>query len=263
MWAKDELTAQKCAKIKILNAYREAYFGMGKISCCESRPATANKFCILCNNRPKNNLTIPITALLCLTIYFLPNNAWLMKSMFFSGTIGGVFFFTLTVLTAQITGQCGISALGQDSVETEEEALSPRFWLWRDAHVTGGQLTLPFKIRRNREHDTFRLTTDVTLGGYVGYTRRLSEKRDFFLTVPLTAGLTFINLNDNNTTLDLSQSDTEVVPGLTWSMGVIVQLGKYNLGLLFGKDYASSVGNQWEYHSKLWWSFGIGFVFLQ
>ena len=146
---------------------------------------------------------------------------------------------------------------------TTGEAPSQQFWLWRGAQVSGGQLTLPFKIRRTQEHSTFRLTTDVTLGGYVGYTRRLSEKREFYLTIPLTAGLTFINLNDNNTTLDLSSSDTEVVPGLTWSVGVILQMDKYNMGLLFGKDYAGNVGNQWEYHGKLWWSFGIGFVFLQ
>jgi len=32
---------------------------------------------------------------------------------------------------------------------------------------------------------------------------------------------------------------------------------------MIGKDYASEIGNEWEYHGKLWWSFGIGFVFLQ
>lgn len=83
------------------------------------------------------------------------------------------------------------------------------------------------------------------------------------MTIPLTAGLTFINLNENNTTLDLTLSETEVIPGLTWSTGIIVQMDKYNLGLLFGKDYASSVGDQWDYHAKMWWSFGIGFVFFQ
>lgn len=186
-----------------------------------------------------------------------------MKSMLFSGTTGGMFFFTLTFLVAQETKKCDALQPVQDSTEQEKERSAPDFWLWRDAHVTGGQLTLPFKIRKSREHNTFRLTTDVTLGGYIGYTRRLSRKRDFFLTVPLTAGLTFINVNDNNTTLDLSASDTEVVPGLTWSSGIIIQMDKYNFGLLFGKDYASNVGNQWEYHGKLWWSFGIGFVFLQ
>lgn len=185
-----------------------------------------------------------------------------MNALFLFGTTGGFFFYTFTFLVAQgvESGLCKTSPSGQDTLE---EALSRPFWLWRNAHATGGQLTLPFKIRRSPENNTFRLTTDVTLGGYIGYTRRFSEKRDFFLTIPVSAGLTFINLNDNNTTLDLAMSDTEVVPGLTWSTGIIVQMDKYNFGLLIGKDYASNVGDQWEYHGKMWWSFGIGFVFLQ
>ena len=186
-----------------------------------------------------------------------------MKSMLFSGTASGLFFFTFTLLTAQGAEKQYALCSVHSSHDSSAKVPVQQFWLWRGAQVTGGQLTLPFKIRRSQEHSTFRLTTDVTLGGYIGYTRRLSEKRDFYLTIPLTAGLTFINLNDNNTTLDLSLSETEVIPGLTWSTGIIVQLDKYNLGLLFGKDYASSVGNQWDYHGKMWWSFGIGFVFFQ
>jgi len=50
---------------------------------------------------------------------------------------------------------------------------------------------------------------------------------------------------------------------LTWSTGLVIQLEQYSLGLMIGKDYASEIGNDWEYHGKLWWSFGIGFVFLQ
>lgn len=202
-----------------------------------------------------------LSPLLCSNIYILPNNTRSMKSMFLPGTTSGLFFFAFSFLSAQgIDGACGTPAPASDSAEKPAEK---QFWLWRGAQVTGGQLTLPFKIRRRQEHNTFRLTTDVTLGGYIGYTRRLSEKRDFYLSVPLTAGLTFININDNNTTLDLTASDTEVVPGLSWSMGVVFQMDKYNIGLLFGKDYASEVGDQWEYHGKLWWSFGVGFVFLQ
>ena len=130
--------------------------------------------------------------------------------------------------------------------------------------LTGGQLTIPFKIRTKEEHGTFRLTTDVTLGAFVGLTKRLSENREQFLTIPMTAGLTFVNINDNNTSMEFAAADngeTEVVPGLTWSSGIILQLEQYNVGLIFGKDYASEVGDQWIYHRKLWWSFGIGFSF--
>lgn len=140
---------------------------------------------------------------------------------------------------------------------------SRKFWLWQNIEFTGGQLTLPFKIRPKADTRSFRLTTDVTVGAYVGITKRLSTTRSFSLTIPLAAGLTFINLNDNNTSLDLALQEAEVVPGLTWCTGLILQLEKYNLGFMLGKDYASEVGNQWMYHRKIWWSFGIGFTFMQ
>jgi hypothetical protein len=132
--------------------------------------------------------------------------------------------------------------------------------------VTGGQLTIPFKIRPKAEHGTFRLTTDVTLGAFIGLTRKLSEKKEHYLTIPITAGLTFINLNNNNTSLEFAANDggeTDVVPGLSWSSGILLQLDQYNLGLIFGKDYASEVGDQWLYHKKMWWSFGLGFSFTK
>jgi hypothetical protein len=187
-----------------------------------------------------------------------------MKSLFLYGTAGGFFILSVTFLPAQVAdstlnqGKCA-SAVHDSATEEEPK----RFWLLRHAHVTGGQLTLPFKIRRSPENHTFRLTTDVTLGGYVGYTRKIALKKDYFVTVPLTAGLTFINLNNNNTSVSRAEADAEVIPGLTWSTGLIFQMEQYSLGLMIGKDYASDVGNQWEYHGKLWWSFGIGFVFLQ
>jgi hypothetical protein len=188
-----------------------------------------------------------------------------MKSLLFYGTAGGVFVLSITLLPAQIadTTHVNCPATTKQTDSTTAPDASETHWLWRNAHVTGGQLTLPFKIRKSPENRTFRLTTDVTLGGYVGYTRKIAAKKNCYLTVPLTAGLTFINLNDSNTTLGRESADAEVVPGLTWSSGLILQLEQYNIGLMFGKDYASEVGNQWAYHGKMWWSFGIGFVFLQ
>jgi len=131
--------------------------------------------------------------------------------------------------------------------------------------ITGGQLTIPFKIRPKAENGTFRLTTDVTLGAFIGLTKKLSENKEHYLTIPITAGLTFVNINDNNTSMEFAAAaadgGTDVVPGLSWSSGILLQLDQYNLGLIFGKDYASEVGNQWIYHGKLWWSFGLGFSF--
>lgn len=127
---------------------------------------------------------------------------------------------------------------------------------------------MPFKIRNKPENGTFRLSTDVTLGAYFGITKPLPGKTENFITIPVTAGLTFINLNNDNTTIDPAiradtEDTTDVVPGLTWSTGILLQLDHYNLGIIVGKDYASEVGNQWIYHRKWWWSFGLGFSFTK
>ncbi|MBL7776226.1 MAG: hypothetical protein JNK89_09500 [Saprospiraceae bacterium] len=150
-----------------------------------------------------------------------------------------------------------------DAAADSESYLFPyQHGLLSRVQLSGGQLTLPFKIRPKAETSSFRLTTDVTIGAYIGLTKNLSKKKQHRLIIPLAAGLTFINLNSSNTTFDQPLQEAEVVPGLTWSTGLILQLEQYSLGLMFGKDYASEVGDQWNYHGKFWWSFGIGFAFF-
>lgn len=144
-----------------------------------------------------------------------------------------------------------------------DKARSRPAGFWENVQVTGGQLTLPFKIRPKAETQSFRLTTDVTVGAYVGLSKRISAHKNYFLTVPFAAGLTFISLHNSNTTLARDLDEAEVVPGITWCIGAILQLEQYSLGLMFGKDYASEVGNQWAHHGQMWWSFGIGFAFAQ
>jgi hypothetical protein len=135
--------------------------------------------------------------------------------------------------------------------------------LFKNTSIDGGQLTLPFKIRSKADTHSFRLTTDVTVGAFIGLTRKLNDQRDFYLTIPFAAGITFINLNENNNqTLDKSETDPSIVPGLSWGTGLILQMERHSLGIMFGRDYASEVGNQWIYHRKIWWSFGIGFTFF-
>lgn len=178
---------------------------------------------------------------------------------------------TCVPLPGQETG-CDPPIHHQDSLPPEPtvpdrfESDSPekifRKKFWKGFQITGGQLTLPFKIRSKASTNSFRLTTDVTVGAYIGATKKISAKKDYRLIVPLAAGLTFININDSNTVLDQPLQEAEVVPGITWSTGLILELEKYSLGLMFGKDYASEVGDQWNYHRKIWWSFGIGFTFF-
>ncbi|MBP6828323.1 MAG: hypothetical protein KA165_17285 [Saprospiraceae bacterium] len=197
-----------------------------------------------------------------------------MKHPHFYFAVAGFYLF----VSSSTWGQIADWPMGPDSrprqgdrhpsPDTIEPSLSgakapPWQHFWESVHVSGGQLTIPFKIRPKKENGTFRLTTDVTLGVYIGATKRLNKDKEHYLTIPLTAGLTFININDDNTAPDFAADGTDVVPGLSWSTGIVLQLEQYNIGLIFGKDYASEVGNQWIYHGKLWWSFGLGFSFLK
>jgi hypothetical protein len=69
---------------------------------------------------------------------------------------------TLVVLfSGTARAQSDSSAVSEKTVAQSGE----RGWFRKHARFTGGQITLPFKIREDREKHTFRLTTDVTLGG--------------------------------------------------------------------------------------------------
>lgn len=137
---------------------------------------------------------------------------------------------------------------------------------WRNYKITTGLLTVPFKLRpkivENMDTTNFNLTTDVTLGPYIGLTKRFSKRNPFYITIPATLGLSFININNNTTSNQIINEEIGVVPGISWSSGLIFQFDKFNLGFVFGKDYASGIGDDWIYQGKTWYSFAIGYSFL-
>lgn len=148
---------------------------------------------------------------------------------------------------------------------TEYEKLQTINIYRRNFHVTGGVLTLPFKFRGAVGSTPRSMTTDVTIGPYVGSRVRLSKKSDFFLTVPFTLGLSFINVNNGNTTVVNPQAtDNSIVPGFTIGTGLVFQLNKYELGIIGGYDFGTGKsGNEWIYNEKPWVSFAIGYSFLK
>lgn len=130
--------------------------------------------------------------------------------------------------------------------------------------MTSGLLTAPFKIRGKRDSVNFNITTDITIGPYIGLTTRLSKRKPYYLTLPATLGLSFININDNTTSNEKFEAlGSTIVPGVSWSVGIIFQLDSFDLGLIYGRDYASGVGRDWIYHDKNWLSFGIGYNFIK
>lgn len=140
---------------------------------------------------------------------------------------------------------------------------SVSFKKWRNYRITSGQLTLPFKLRPKLENQNFQMTTDVTIGAYGGIRKRISKRSPYYITLPLVLGLSFINVNENTTTTTGSGDiKSGITPGWTWSTGLVFQFDKFNAGFVLGKDYASGYADEWIYHRKLWYSFAIGYSFV-
>jgi len=139
---------------------------------------------------------------------------------------------------------------------------SVSFKKWRNYNFSSGIMTVPFKLRPKIDTTNFNLTTDITLGAYFGLTKRISSHKRNYITIPVTLGLSYININDNNTSNVIKDNSITVVPGITWSSGIVFQIEDFNIGLVFGQDYASSVGDKWLYNGEIWYSFAIGYNFL-
>lgn len=150
----------------------------------------------------------------------------------------------------------------EDFMSVKRDTLYDTNWKKkRNYKITTGLLTIPFKLRPEQGDKNFTMTTDVTIGPYIGITKRISKRNPYYLTLPATLGLSFVNINDNTTSVVQSDPNIGIVPGYTWSTGLIVQLNKFDIGFVLGQDFASDVGNDWIYQGKTWYSFAIGYNF--
>jgi hypothetical protein len=123
---------------------------------------------------------------------------------------------------------------------------------------TTGLLTVPFKIRPKIDSVNWDMTTDVTIGSYLGFGWRINHYKPQYITFPISAGLTFVNLKNNTTS---NTDGPDLVPGITVATGIIFQLDNFNFGGVVGCDWAP--GNDWIHHRMpLWFSFSIGHTFL-
>ena len=132
----------------------------------------------------------------------------------------------------------------------------------------GGNLSIPFKMRPETGDQYMKITPEFTLGGYAGCKFRLAHHSDFSITVPVvTLGVTTIGINDNNTVVEnqaLAQKTPDaLLLGRTFSIGLVLEYNNFQLGVITGWDKASGeVGRKWIYNDKAWYSFSIGFSFL-
>jgi len=145
----------------------------------------------------------------------------------------------------------------------KESYYSTSFKKISNYNLSFGILTVPFKLRPKKNDINSNITTDITIGPYLGLTKRIAPRKRYYITIPANIGLSYININDNNTSNTTNDNDINVVPGITWSTGIIFQLSDFNIGFVTGQDFASGIGSDWIYNNEFWYSFAIGYNFLK
>jgi hypothetical protein len=131
--------------------------------------------------------------------------------------------------------------------------------------ITFGVLSLPLKIRPINGLSRFQMSTDLTVGPYLGLTMRMSKYSRIYCTVPVSLGLTLVNIFTNEIGVSGSPDPKMgVVPGVTIASGITFQWvdRKTSVGVFGGWDFASGDGS-WAYNGKFWYSLGIGYSFLR
>ena len=125
----------------------------------------------------------------------------------------------------------------------------------------GATFTIPFKIRPEVNEENIRITPELTLGGFIGGRVRINKYKDHFLFLPvITAGATTININQDTVS---SEEDDGLVLARTLSLGTILELDKFQVGIVAGWDRpGGEIAKDWIYRDRLWYSLSIGFDFF-
>jgi hypothetical protein len=142
-----------------------------------------------------------------------------------------------------------------------EESHNLNFFKTENYTLSYGVLTTPFKLRPKTSFSNFSLATDSSVAPFLGVRKRISNNKDFYLVLPLHAGISFINYQS-----ELSDGETnesfETIPGFTFGSGLFFQVNSFMFGLSVGKDYAGSSLKTWEYQGETWLSLGLGYSFM-
>lgn len=136
-------------------------------------------------------------------------------------------------------------------------------------------LILPIKLRFKLQYDTksvpFTAVSDVTVGPLLGYRFNLDRSSDFTtaLTFGVFAGPTLINVNTSNLhnpekfNTD-GENNINNILGFSWGGAAVVQLKEFQVGVVYGWDYATGdMGSNWVYDQKPWASIAVGYRFLE
>lgn len=139
---------------------------------------------------------------------------------------------------------------------------------WRKSRFDwGASLSVPFKIRPEIRNINMKITPEIALGGFVGFKKRINQYKPHYWYFPVvTAGVTIIGINQDNTIVEQETQDIKdgLVFARTFTLGTLVQLDDFQLGLMIGWDKAGGeIGKDWIYNDRLWYSFSLGFDFIR
>ncbi len=132
--------------------------------------------------------------------------------------------------------------------------------VFENVGVTFGVMNIPIKLRfansnPNHRKRLLELDANVNLGLSVAPYWKRSNDQIFFTPVGIT--ITQVVANPVNT-LDYLQT-TENRSGFSAFLGLIYQKDGYQIGVLFGADWATgNVSEYWVYQGKPWLGVGIG-----
>lgn len=138
-------------------------------------------------------------------------------------------------------------------------------------------LTIPFKYHFGFSEDEIEIdpvfNADLNISTFVGkrfgkvsYTYDTYKgivENNWSVTVGGFLGLSSQKIDSTSTSLDIKPIpiDKEVnVPSLSYGIGAVFNISKFNLGLFLGFD--KGLGNtaaKWNYDNRLWFGFGFGY----
>jgi hypothetical protein len=152
--------------------------------------------------------------------------------------------------------------------EVEKASLKDYNKIWQQG-LSWSTLVLPIKYRpsvkfNGTEYERV-FSTDLSVGPFIGYKFKVGNDYNKFMQVGGFAGPTLIQFPDevkpNNGTNENITNDN--LFGFTYGYGAALQIQSLQIGLIRGKDMLGGQrAKEWPYDGKQWWSFAIGFKFL-
>lgn len=136
-------------------------------------------------------------------------------------------------------------------------------------------LTIPFKYHFGYSENDIEIdpvfNADLNISTFIGkrfgkasYTYDTYKgmiENNWSVTVGGFLGLSSQKIDSTSTSMDDNPLDKEMnVPSLSYGIGAVFNISKFNLGLFLGADKGlGNTAEKWNYDNRLWFGFGFGY----